>query len=178
MQRTCRRHRTCMWKKVKEFQTKRNVTFKKMPQTIKLSTKIKSWRHRERTTSRSLWASWNRKTKRATKCHKHWFHSWVAPSAPSCCVSGARPAATYLSELPEASRYSLGWNWTMLTAAVWDLNSVMVFPWARSHSWWRQEDRAEVIEQEESRAHLLQPIRMSDFITGCCRFDAFTAFTE
>lgn len=75
-----------MWKKVKEFQTKRNVTFKKMPQTIKLSTKIKSWRHRERTSSRSLWASWNRKTKRATNCHKHRFHSWVAPSAPSCCV--------------------------------------------------------------------------------------------
>lgn len=40
----------------------------------------------------------------------------------------------YLSELPEASRYSLGWNWTTLTPAVWEVNSVMVFPWIRSHS--------------------------------------------
>lgn len=38
-----------------------------MPQTIKLGTKIKSWRHRERTTSRSLWASWNRKTNKLSQ---------------------------------------------------------------------------------------------------------------
>lgn len=42
---------------------------------------------------------------------------------------GAPRRGWYLSELPEASRYSLGWNWTTLTAAVWEVNSVMVFPW-------------------------------------------------
>ena len=52
--------------------------------------------------------------------------------------AGARPrvqVVTYRSELPEASRYSLGWNWMMLTGAEWDLNSVMVLPRFRSHNW-------------------------------------------
>lgn len=31
---------------------------------------------------------------------------------------GQQRVAGHLSELPEASRYSLGWNWTTLTAAV------------------------------------------------------------
>lgn len=50
---------------------------------------------------------------------------------PSVCVCVWIP---YLSELPDASRYSLGWNWMMLMAPVCAVNSVIIFPAVRSHS--------------------------------------------
>lgn len=49
----------------------------------------------------------------------------------------------YLSELPEAKRYSLGWNSTTFTGPVCPVNSNIIFPAARSHSW--KKDRTETL---------------------------------
>lgn len=49
-----------------------------------------------------------------------------------------KSAFLHLSVLPEASRSSLGWNSTALTAALCILRSVSSLPAVRSHSWKRE----------------------------------------
>lgn len=51
-------------------------------------------------------------------------------------VTGPVPPP-HLSELPEARRYSLGWNSTTLTGPVWPGNSDIILPAVRSQSWGR-----------------------------------------
>lgn len=85
---------------------------------------------------------------RINLCEINWIRRSELMSSLRVQVVVVVVVVMYLSELPDASRYSLGWNWTMLTAAVWDLNSVIVFPWVRSHSWDRETgDTGEEIKQ-------------------------------
>lgn len=63
----------------------------------------------------------------------------------TCTFPFFLPPLMYLSELPEAKRYSLGWNSTTFTGPVCPVNSNINFPAVRSHSW--KEERTETLEE-------------------------------